>query len=93
VKELISGRPILRGRFNAPSDEVGHFFVLNAVDRQWLDFTHDSVVNLGLVFALHIGSVLSNHLQHTHAKGIDVNLSVVVLLVNLWCNELGSAEH
>ena len=46
---------------------------------------------LGRIFALIIWVFTSNNFQHAHAKRIDINQFIVVLIIELWSHELWSA--
>lgn len=52
----------------------------------------DLLVNLSLVSALVVGVLTGNHLQHTHAKRVDVDKLIIFLFIQLRCHKLGSTN-
>lgn len=56
-------------------------------------YADDFLVDLSRAHAFAVRVLAGGHFQHAHAKSVDVDAFVIVLLVHLGRHEFGSADH
>lgn len=56
-------------------------------------YTDDFLIDLSGTHAFAVRILAGGHFQHTHAKSVDVDSFVVMLLVHFGCHEFWCANH
>ena len=92
LEELAGSRPLIFIETQAGVDEVSDFGIFDPREGPRQLLGGDFSVDLCRRFALVVRQRLRDHLQHAHAEGVDIDLAVVVLVIELWGHELGGAQ-
>mmetsp|Transcript_2268 Transcript_2268/g.5141 ORF Transcript_2268/g.5141 Transcript_2268/m.5141 type:complete len:277 (+) Transcript_2268:343-1173(+) len=92
IEKLRRGGACLADVLQTQIDELLGLLVEDLVESRGLRPLRHFAVDLRGVAALSVRVLAGDHLEHAHAKRVDVDLLVVILVIQLRRHELGGAE-